>query len=297
MLWLQVMEYISSSLSSLCVTMLVAQVGLSCVAQISCATAMLAFPVDMSPSIAGLSKAYYAFGGSVFACVASAYFYNAEKAYILFIALTVSIIVPSLGQLLNFLPDEVMSNMEYEEQHDIDPTLSHNFHHAMALFTCILLYVILRLSEVSHAILGFSAAIVVLCAVSILLIPVMKNNVYMYIPNKNLNEDEVKNETVNSPLGHEQLADITATGNCNNNNLSNDVTHKQLTQKALQCSRGDLESSFGREMETELVSLNKAEATSAAAEWQPEPPSKDLSVRVFTPILLDMTDMMCLYYD
>jgi hypothetical protein len=34
MLWLQVSEHVVSSLASLCVTMLVAQVGLSCVAQV-----------------------------------------------------------------------------------------------------------------------------------------------------------------------------------------------------------------------------------------------------------------------
>ena len=34
LLWLQVMEHIPSSLGSLCVTMLVAQIGLSCVAQV-----------------------------------------------------------------------------------------------------------------------------------------------------------------------------------------------------------------------------------------------------------------------
>eukprot|EP00603_Paraphysomonas_imperforata_P000826 CAMPEP_0114429212 /NCGR_PEP_ID=MMETSP0103-20121206/9355_1 /TAXON_ID=37642 ORGANISM="Paraphysomonas imperforata, Strain PA2" /NCGR_SAMPLE_ID=MMETSP0103 /ASSEMBLY_ACC=CAM_ASM_000201 /LENGTH=542 /DNA_ID=CAMNT_0001598513 /DNA_START=331 /DNA_END=1959 /DNA_ORIENTATION=+ len=207
LLWLQVTEFIPSSLGSLCVTMLVAQIGLSCVAQISCATAMLAFPVDMSPTIAGLAKAYYAFGGAVFACVASAYFYDAEKAYILFIALTVPVIIPSLGHLLNILPDKVLTNMDYEEEHNINGSLSYNFYHAGALFSCILLYVILRLSEVSHVILGFSAAVVVLCAVSILLIPMMKKNFYMYIPIAESKNIEESVEEVTSPLGHGDLFD------------------------------------------------------------------------------------------
>ena len=201
LLWLQVTDYIPSSLGSLCLTMLVAQIGLSCVAQISCATAMLAFPVDLSPSVAGLAKAYYAFGGSVFACIASAYFYNAEKAYILFVSLTVSLVVPALGQLLNFLPDEIMTNMEYEEKRNIDTTLTYNFYHAMALFTCILLYVILRLSEVSHVILGIFAAIVVVCALSILLVPFLKKNVYIHVPCKD--GDEIT-KVVESPLHHDE---------------------------------------------------------------------------------------------
>lgn len=219
---------------------------------------MLAFPVDMSPTIAGLAKAYYAFGGAVFACVASAYFYDAEKAYILFIALTVPVIIPSLGHLLNILPDKVLTNMDYEEEHNINGSLSYNFYHAGALFSCILLYVILRLSEVSHVILGFSAAVVVLCAVSILLIPMMKKNFYMYIPIAESKNIEESVEEVTSPLGHGDLFD------------SNNVSHTTHVHDMLSVR------------EAELVTLSTyhediPEEESVASE---DEPTKDLTVRV-----------------
>jgi MFS family permease len=174
---------------------------------------MLAFPVEMSPTIAGLAKAYYAFGGSVFACIASAYFYDAEKAYILFIALTVPVIIPLLGQMLNLLPNEVLTDMEYEEKHDIDPSLSLNFYHAIALFFCILLYVILRLSNVGHAVLGVFATVVVVCAVSILLIPLIKRSFYIYIPIATEDSNTVieMTESVSSPLGHESHLEMSET--------------------------------------------------------------------------------------
>ena len=88
-LWLQVAGKIGSSLGSLCFTVYIAQIGLSCASQISSSTSMIVVPDEVCAKSVGMAKAYYAIGGSVLACVARAFFDNKEHSYVLYIALSI----------------------------------------------------------------------------------------------------------------------------------------------------------------------------------------------------------------
>ena len=87
-LWLQVKEYITHSLGSICFSMYIAQLGLSFISQMSVSSALVCFPDSVGPKVISICKAYYAIGGSVLAAVSGAFFDGRPTALVLFIAIS-----------------------------------------------------------------------------------------------------------------------------------------------------------------------------------------------------------------
>jgi hypothetical protein len=97
-LWLQVKGHTGHTLGSICVSMFIAQLGLSFISQMSVSSALVVFPEEVGPRVISICKAYYAIGGSVLAAMSGAFFDGHPKALVLYIAIS----MPSNASFLHY---------------------------------------------------------------------------------------------------------------------------------------------------------------------------------------------------